>query len=272
MIMFAPNDGEGEGASPGDTGASVFDEPEGDEPDSGNEAAPAGATVSNPAPVAPVPVFDATAMAKAFGDVIGTHFKPVAPEPARLTPEQIQQKLNVWMPTKEWIAKFDNLETRDAAIAEQRDGLIRQADTIAQLRMQEMQTANDAKYAPVLAYMEQQEAIARESRFDSAYDVLAKPELKPLIGAVAKSMAERGMTFNDEKTMFDALAKEVETVIKVGTPTFTLNAAGAAQPKTKTNGRAPNAIPVTSGGGGGGGGGQGKPPAASTKRGDAIWG
>jgi hypothetical protein len=37
--------------------------------------------------------------------------------------------LNVWEPTKEWLARYDNLETRDQAIAEQRDGPS-QADTI----------------------------------------------------------------------------------------------------------------------------------------------
>lgn len=265
MFMSAPDaDGTG-GVEPenGDLGGAVFDAPNGE----GTESSLASTPVVPDSAPAPAP-FDATAMAKAFGDVLGQHFKPVASESTKLTPEQIKAKLNVWEPTKEWLAKYDNLETREAAIAEQRDGMIRQSDTIAQLRMQEMQGALDAKYAPVLAFMQQQEATARETRFDTAFPVLGKPELKPLIGAVAKSMADRGMTFNDEKSLFEAVAKEVETVIKVGNPAFTISAVGAAKPKS--TGRSPNSIPTTSGGGGGGGGGQSQ-EAPPLKRGLAIF-
>ena len=70
--------------------------------------------------------------------LLGSTSKPPQKEMTRRGGTKL---LNVWEPTKEWLAKYDNLETRDQAIAEQRDGLIRQADTIMRYRMNEMQQA-----------------------------------------------------------------------------------------------------------------------------------
>ena len=168
----------------------------------------------------------------------------------------------MWEPTKEWLARYDNLETRDQAIAEQRDGLIRQADTIMRYRMNEMQQAMEQRYGPVIGYMQQQEAAAGEHRFSQAYPMLNHQSLRPLLFSVAQSILASGARFSGERELFTAIARGVESVIKVSNPQFSLesngaNGQGAAAPAaTRRTGHTPGSIPVTTPGSGGGGGGQ----------------
>src|SRR4029077_3144504 len=61
------------------------------------------------------PTVDARQLAAEFGHVIGQHFQP---PPKEITVEEAEKLLNVWKPTKEWLARYDNIETRDQAIAE----------------------------------------------------------------------------------------------------------------------------------------------------------
>jgi hypothetical protein len=205
------------------------------------------------------PMVDAGELAERFGNVIGQHFK--AP-PKEITVEEAKKLLNVWEPTKEWLARYDNLETRDQAIAEQRDGLIRQADTIMRYRMNEMQQAMEQRYGPVIGYMQQQEAQQGEHRFAQTFPQLNHQSLRPLLFSVAQSLLASGTRFNDERQLFTAIARGVESVIKVSNPQFSLesngaNGQGAAVPAgTRRTGHTPGAIPVTTPGSGGGGGGQ----------------
>lgn len=204
------------------------------------------------------PMVDAGELAERFGNVIGQHFK--AP-PKEITVEEAKRLLNVWEPTKEWLARYDNLETRDQAIAEQRDGLIRQADTIMRYRMNEMQQAMEQRIGPAIQYMQAQEAAAGEHRFSQAFPVLNHPGMRPLLFSVAQSILQSGARFSGERELFTAIARGVESVIKVSNPQFSLesngtNGQGAAVPQTRKTGHTPGAIPVTTPGSGGGGGGQ----------------
>jgi len=262
-LMFLEGDmgggdgGGGDGGGDVSHGAAVF---EGD---------PAGPGPSEPqTPTAPrepsSPTVDARALAQEFGSVIGQHFQPQAPPQRQITPEEARKLLNVWEPSNEWLAKYDNLETRTNALAELRDGLIRQADTIAQYRMREMMDGMQQTYAPVMQYMQQQEARAGEWRFKQAFPDLGHENFRPLLFAVSQNILAQGVPFRSEQELFTAIANGVEAVIKVNNPDFKLgNGSGNPAPAQRKQGRpAPGAIPVTSPGSGGGGGvrgGQGPP-------------
>lgn len=206
---------------------------------------------------------DARVLANEFGQVLGQHFQPPQPPPRKeISVEEAKKLLNVWEPTKDWLARYDNLETRDQALAEQRDGFIKQAYTIMQYRINELQDQMERRYAPVMEHMVQQQAQAGEQRFGQVYPQLNKRELRPLLFSVAQSLLANGTRWNTEAEMFHHLAKGVEAVIKVSNPQFSLdgNGSGAAPlGKTKT-GHAPGGIPAMTPGSGGGGGAKGAGP------------
>ena len=273
MLFLEGDDGGsfgGGGESDVSRGTAVFEEgeaaPQTSETESHHEPPPQAAPA-----VPQAPTVDARQLASEFGNVIGQHFKP---PPKEITVEEAKKILNVWEPTREWLAKYDNLETRDQAIAEQRDGLIRQADTIMQYRMREMHQQMEQRYAPVIQYMQQQEARAGEWRFGQSYPQLQHQGLRPLLFSVAQSLLASGAQFRNEREMFGAIAKGVESVIKVSNPQFSLeagangNGGGQAQPVRRTGG-AVGGIPVTTPGAGGG---SAAPKSGPPKpRGLAIW-
>lgn len=262
MLDDATEGGGGGGEGEVSPGMAVFEG--GDE----SSQAPPEHTQAEPAesrPSGPAPSFvDARHLAQEFGHVIGQHFQP---PPKEMTVEEAKKLLQVWEPTDEWLAKYDNLETRNQAIAEQRDGLIRQADTIMRFRMNEMQQAMEQRYGPVIQYMQAQEAQAGEQRFSQTFPQLNAPGLRPLLFSVAQSMLASGAQFRNERELFTAIAKGVESVIKVSNPQFSLTGnnggpAGAGQPQqqVKRTGHTPGSIPVTTPGGGGGGAPKGAGP------------
>lgn len=222
--------------------------------------------------VALTTVVDASALAKEFGSVLSEHFKkeePTAKKVDDLTPEEAKKLLNVWEPTKEWQAKFDNLETREAALNEMRDGVVKHTDTITQYRVREAMTGMEAKMNPVLEFIKQQQNEQAEQRLGAAYPDLAKPELQPLVSAVSSDLVKQGKKFDSEKDLFDTIAKGVEAVIKVNNPNFKLSSGsnpGNNKPKAKAN---PNAITVTTPGAGGQAG--GKTVTVDKPRGIAIF-
>ena len=206
---------------------------------------------------------DAGALAERFGQVIGQHFQP----PQRqMTVEEAERLLNVWKPTREWLAKYDNLESREQAIAEMRDGVIRHSDTITQYRMREMMDRIQQVYGPVVEHMQMEQARAGEGRFKEAYPELAREEIRPLLYAVSQNLLGQGIQFRSEREMFQAIAGGVEAVIKVSNPEFKLNGGGnGGTPVNATKRKqgpvaAQGGIPVTTPGSGGGAGPKGQGP------------
>lgn len=202
------------------------------------------------------PGFDPTAFAKTFGESVaqslkGTVGAPAAPPP--MTKEEAARLLNVWEPDDMWYKEYDNLETRKDAVNKMRDGLIRQADTIAQLRMQEELTKLREEYAPKMSLIEEHTNRQREERFHGTFPQLKNPGLQPLINAVTENLVKEGKTFTTESEMFKAVANGVAAVIKVTNPDFNLEETAGASPAN--NGRTNNSIPVTTPGAGGGTGG-----------------
>ena len=224
---------------------------------------------AKPEPKAPAPVtnlVDADALASKFGDALGKHFPKSADQasaqPKQLTPEEAKKLLNVWEPDDAFLQEFDNIDSKKAAIAKMRDYFIKQADTLAQVRMQDMQERMEkqleTKYGHISKHYEAESAKGRQTRFETKYPDLAKPELSPLLQAVATGLQAQGKTFDSEESLFDELAKGVEAVIKVNNPEFKLTAAQAAAIKQQ-----PNRIPVTTPGSGGAASGTGKPASGS---------
>lgn len=258
MMFLDGEDAGGGGAEGGDSrGQAVFDEPQ-----TGSEA-PAeaqGQPQGQPAQPEAKPMVDARQLASEFGQVIGQHFQP---PPKEMTAEEAKRLLNVWEPSKEWLAKYDNLETRDQAIAEQRDGLIRQADTITQYRMREMMQEMQQTYGPAVQYMQKAEAQAGEARFKGMFPELAQDGVRPLLFAVSQNLLAQRIPFRSEHELFTAIAKGVEAVIKVSNPQFKLsngNGGGAVPGTARKTGPAAGGIPVTTPGSGGGGGPKGVGP------------
>jgi hypothetical protein len=252
-LLMAEDDGGGGGGGEESRGTAVFEEPAGS-PES------VGAEPEQAKPEAQ-PLVDARHLAHEFGNVLGQHFK--AP-PKEVTVEEAKRMLNVWEPTPEWIAKYDNIETRNQALAEQRDGLIRQADTIMQYRMREMMGQMQERYGPVVEYMQQNEARAGEYRFAQTYPQLSAPGLRPVLFAVSQNLLQQGVQFRSEREMFETIARGVEAVVKVNNPDFKLGNGGRAP--TRGGG-----IPVTTPGAGGGSDSSGNAGNAKKPRGLAIW-
>lgn len=232
-------------------------------PSLGGETEP---TTTETTPAA-APAFDAAAMASAFaGALKESGYVPPQPQQQKvLTPEEAKKLLNVWEPDDAFVQEFGNLDTQKAAFGKMRDFFIKQADTITQLRMQEFQQQMESRYAPVQQYVTEQQAVSRETRFNTSFPDLAKPELKPLLGSVIQGLAAQGaLDPKDEGKTFKTIASAMEKVIQTQNPNFKLSPAGTT-PTAKTNG---NALRPTTGGSGGGGGGKsvdtsGKPRALS---------
>jgi hypothetical protein len=263
MLFFAPDEGDGKGGSEGlSRGAAAVEI----EPPTGAVKEPEEKVVETPSP----PAVDAEKLAKAMGRELSGLLKPAEPAAKTidtLTPEEAEKILNVWKPSKEWVTKFDNLETREAALKELRDGFIKHSDTITQHRLHELQDSLGKKYDPVLKFMESYQNEQAEKRFGEKYPDLSKPTMMKVVKAVADDLKSKGKTFESEDELFDALAKGTEEVIKVHNPNFKLSA--GSNPATTTKDQSANAIPVTTPGAAGGGGGKGA--AADKPRGLAIF-
>jgi len=228
---------------------------------------PVGSPQSNEAPKAPpAATVDAAALAKEFGQVLG-QFQQQQPKAqpqaqAPLDPKEAARLLNVWEPDDTFIQQFGNIETQKQAFAAMRDHLIRQADTIAQVRLQQMQQQWEERFTPVQQLIEQRHAAETEGRFHSSYPELANPALRPVIGTVVQQLQATGKFPTNESDAFKAIASNVEAILQVGNPTFKLGASAPAQTKTQPRVRG-GGIPVTTPGSGGGAGGGGNGGAAS---------
>lgn len=229
-----------------------------------SKEAPTGGEGDAPPPVEPKPApgFDPEAFAK----VLKEHFPPSEPKSddpfAGMTPEQkaaeATKLLKVYQFTPEWQAKFGNLETQGAALAEMRDGLLAQFDTLTRYRLQELQQQLEAQYAPLRESMAKQETEASWGRFDSALPQLSDPKLRPMVGSILQQLKSEGKTFANEQEIFVEVGKRAESMIQTVNPQFKLETAkaGTTQPKPGANPNAlkPGAVPGASGGAAGGGG------------------
>lgn len=233
-IMLAEDDGGGGSA------VDLLDEPK-------DAAAVPDEPVGSPA----APAFDPAALAGAFAQSL-KDAGIGAPQPAvekPLTPEEAKKLLNVWEPDDTFMAKFGNLETQKAALGEMRDAIVRQMDTIAQLRLAEQAKLYEDRLTPIQQYYVEQQAVAREGRFNKAYPDFAKPELKPLLTSVVQGLiAQKALDPKDEGKTFKTIGDAMLAVIKQANPDYKMSSGG---PQGKRSG---SALPATTSGAGGGGG------------------
>lgn len=211
----------------------------------------------------PTTVVDAAELAKQFGGVIGELFKKTEePAPGKkkfdeLSQEEREKLIDLWEPTKDWQTKYDNLETREEALKEMRNGITKSAATISKLRTDELREELNGTLEETRAFMRDMQNQAAEKRLAEAYPDLGKPELQPIVTAVSRNIVEKGLKFKTEGELFTALAGGVEAVIRAGgAKNFKLSSGsnpGNNKPKAKQN---PNAIPVTTPGAGGQAGGK----------------
>jgi hypothetical protein len=200
--------------------------------------------------------FDPAQFAKDLGASLTESLKPALTpkEPAqKMTPEEAKKFLNVWEPDDNWYKLYDNLETRADAVKQMRDGLVLQADTLNQLRLQEAISQLRDELAPGLKTVQETAEQQRETRLHTQYPALARPEYQPLINAVTQDFVNQKKTFKTEGELFKAVANGVEAMMKVGNPeykleTVTTNGNGNQQ----TEGRGGRSLPVSTPGGGGG--------------------
>lgn len=245
-----------EGDEPGTPSATdLLDEPGDDTP--GNDL-PTEDPAQSPAPTPAL--VDAEALAAA----LGRHMPQQAPPPkAPPTPEEIEaaeRELKIWKPTKEWLAKLNNMDTQEEALREMRDGLTTQHTTITSRQLAEQEQRILQQISPFISHIQEEREKAAYAELHSAYPGLKDPVLKPVIDAVTDSFRKSGKTFSSKAELFKALASGVEAVVKVGNPTFKLAGASAAASTPKRSG-----IPVTTPGAGGGGGGKQGPAPGKSK-------
>lgn len=240
---------------------------------SGPNAAPTEGAAPSPEPTPAAGGFDAEKFAKTFADSIAPVLqKGAEPAAPKMTPEEARKLLNTWEPDDDWYAKFGNLETQKDAVAMMRDALIRQADTLAQFRMNDALEKLRGEFMPHIQAMQQWADQQRDDRFVTKYPQLGDEKLRPLVIAVSEDLARQGKKFNSEAEAFAALANGVESVIKVNNPDFKLTEASSNGGGQSQSGQPSRSLPVTSPGASGGTGRQeGGGKKAEPRRGMAIF-
>lgn len=202
-----------------------------------------------------VPSFTPEALAAAFKAAgIGAAQPPVqATAQPKLTAEEVKKQLKYWEPTKDWVTKFDNLETRDAALAEMVQGQSEHAYTLARAQAEEMKRELMTQFEPVLTAHQQAQDEKMWNKFGTKYPALSKPELRPVLASVLSAISASGYRPTGEDDIFDKLAQGALPVIQQFNPQFTLTAKAAVATQ-QNNGRG-KTIPTTTPGGGGANGG-----------------
>ena len=223
----------------------------------GGDVGGEGTVTSTAAPT----TFDTKAFAEQFADSLvkaGVVNKPASPEAKPMTPEEARVilerdfKVKQWEPTKEWLTKYNNLDTQGEALREMVHANNQYIDAISQLRGQVQQNQLLQQFQPIMARVEAQQAVERQTRFNTSYPQLSKPELNPLMGAVIKDLGQRGeFSGLDEPSIFKKIAESVGAVIAASNPEFKLTPAGSTPAGKPT--KPANALkPTTSGARGGG--------------------
>lgn len=224
-------------------------------------------------------------LAAIFGQAVAKHIPaPVAPVAAPAPPmslEDAKKLLKFWEPSPEFLAKFGNLDTQQAAFQELRDGLFGQFTTVMQAKLEEYQQQLEARYGQPLTQLqqaEQQRITERaENEFYTSYPMLKNPQLQPIITAVAAGLRAEGKSFKTNKEVHDAIAAGVEAFGRQTNPEFKLaNLASSTTdgnaPVKPTGNANPNAIAHSSAGGGGGGAGGGGGNVPELPKGTAVFG
>lgn len=183
--------------------------------------------------------------------------------PQQLTEEEYNRAFNVYQPDEQLINDLRSEDPKVAvrAITKLRDGLIRQAMTMAETRVQMIrdQLLNE-HITPINTYVTEQQAASFRSDFFRKY-----PDLEPyetIVDAVAAKLQQNGFTASSRDDAFKRYASESKRAVQV----LLAKANKTGQGKT---GSAPQGGKRMSTLSGGGQGGSSRPGAAAGAKGPA---
>lgn len=134
------------------------------------------------------------------------------------TQEQYDQMFNVYKPTADLLTRMRSEDPQVAlkALAEMQQGLIKQAMTMAEYRMQQYRDSILKKYgddlAPIQSFVTEQQATSFRNDFFKDY-----PDLEPyetIVDAVAAKLQGQGWQGKDRKDVMKRFADESQAVVQ----------------------------------------------------------
>ena len=176
-----------------------------------------------------------------------------ATEP-ELTPEQFEKAFNVYQPSEELVKRLtdESPAVRIKAIQDLRDGVMRQAMTMMEYRMnQHLAALRSQSIEPLQTYVSERQATEFHDEFFKKYPDLAPYEL--IVDAVAAKLQSKGFTAGSRSDIMKRFADDSKAAVQA------LLAKGATAPAAASggNGSTPNKVArrmstLSSGGQGGG--------------------
>lgn len=240
---------------------------------------PPSTSPSTPPALTSETISDALTKSLTAAGLVGKPVPVEPPAPKVVTPEEARKLLRIMDIDDAFIAEFGNLETQKAALIKFRDGVFAQADTVAQVRINEALKVIEERFGPVITNLQQQEQVRlkalHEEAFAKAYPGVAGPAYEPLRSMVIADLQSKKTQFATVDESYAAVANGVAAIVKTRIPDFDPKVATAAggtpapvAQSSPTNNN-PNALSGTTPGSAGGGG--DKPSVQEKKKGMAIF-
>jgi len=174
------------------------------------------------------------------------------------TPEEIDQLLQVYKPSEKLITdlRAEDPKVALAAIKELTAGVIKQANTMADLRIQQIVgDLREKELTPLQRYYQEAAAQREEQAFYTKNDDLKPYEL--IVNAVTAKIEASGKQFDSKEKVFDEIARVSREAIKSMGITPKKGANGSAGRTSSSSGSRMSALSSGSGGRAAGGGGAG---------------
>lgn len=165
-----------------------------------------------------------------------------------LTQDQIDELLQVWKPGEKLITdlRAEDPKVALAAIKEMHAGIVRQANTMADARIQQLLgELREKEITPLQQYYQEVAARREEETFYSKNDDLKPYEL--IVNAVSAKLEAAGKKFDSKDKFFDEIARVSREAIK----SMGINPKGANGSTTRTSPKGGSRMSALSGGSGG---------------------
>jgi hypothetical protein len=136
-------------------------------------------------------------------------------KPKEYTQDEIDQLLQVYKPSDKLVTdlRAEDPKVAIAAIKELVGGVIKQANTMADLRIQQIVAdLREKEMAPLQRYYQEEAARREEEKFYSKNDDLKPYEL--VVNAVTAKMEQSGKKFDSKEKAFDEIARLSREAIK----------------------------------------------------------
>ncbi len=176
-------------------------------------------------------------------------------KPKEYTPEEIDQLLQVYKPSEKLIIdlRAEDPKVALAAIKELVGGVIKQANTMADLRIQQIVgDLREKELTPLQRYYQEAAAQREEATFYGKHDDLKPYEL--IVNAVSEKLEASGKKFDSKEKLFDEIARVSREAIKSMGITPKKGANGSAVRPSPQGGSRMSALSSGSGGRVAGGG------------------